>query len=160
MGNAIVCVFGYYPINAKLTPSFKCPFYDITKRKIKLNEGRYFDEEKVFYDITVRNKKCGTDTAENVSLNTERQNQAPHTPLNLLKLRIIKSLGNICSENEIHEIITLLNRQRYGKVSELLEAYILRARETSDLNAVEEIDEIINEIDFSQKIQTEKGENV
>ena len=55
MGNAIVTVFGYHPIKSKFTPSFKCKYYEMNRIKQELGKGRYFDEEKAFYDMTVRN---------------------------------------------------------------------------------------------------------
>ena len=55
MGNAIITVFGYQPIRAKFTPSYAATAYMLEKTEQRLGMGRYFDEEKVFYDMKKRN---------------------------------------------------------------------------------------------------------
>lgn len=55
MGNAVITVFGYQPIRAKFTPSYAATAYKLEKTEQRLNAGRYFDEEKVFYDMKKRN---------------------------------------------------------------------------------------------------------
>ena len=57
MGNAIVNVFGFPPIKSKYTPSYKCRYFVLEKTNQLLSEGKYFNEEKVFYDMLERNKK-------------------------------------------------------------------------------------------------------
>lgn len=160
MGNAIISVFGYYPIKSKFTPSFKCPLYSLMKTKERSNTGRYFDEEKVFYDIGERNKKLGIEITEKAPSNTERQRMENHMPVHVIKLRVQKCLQNVCSNNEINELIKLMSVNKFKKVSELLENYLLRAREIKDFYAIEEIDELINELDYTPKIQTGKGESI
>ena len=54
-GNAIVTVFGYHPIKSRFTPSFECQFYQMKRIKQELDKGRYFDEERAFYDMSIRN---------------------------------------------------------------------------------------------------------
>ena len=57
MGNAIVSIFGYAPIKSKFTPSFKSRFFVLEKTNQLLAEGKYFNEEKVFYNMLKRNEK-------------------------------------------------------------------------------------------------------
>ena len=56
MGNTIVTVFGYQPIRSKFTPSYAATAYTLEKTKQCLGIGRYFDEEKIFYDMKKRNE--------------------------------------------------------------------------------------------------------
>ena len=55
MGNAIVNVFGFPPIKSKYTPSYKCRFFKLEKTNQLLSQGKYFNEEKVFYNMLDRN---------------------------------------------------------------------------------------------------------
>lgn len=55
MGNAVITVFGFQPIRAKFTPSYAATAYTLEKTEQRLAAGRYFDEEKVFYDMKKRN---------------------------------------------------------------------------------------------------------
>jgi hypothetical protein len=54
MGNAIVTVFGYQPIRSRYTPSFRVSAFTLEKTTEKEFRGKYFDEEKVFYDMKKR----------------------------------------------------------------------------------------------------------
>lgn len=56
MGNTIVTVFGYQPIRSKFTPSYAATAYTLEKTEQRLGAGRYFDEQKVFYDMKKRNE--------------------------------------------------------------------------------------------------------
>ena len=56
MGNTIVTVFGYQPIRSKFTPSYAATAYTLEKTNQRLGVGRYFDEEKIFYDMKKRNE--------------------------------------------------------------------------------------------------------
>lgn len=55
MGHAIVTVFGYPPIKSTFTPCFLAKQYQLGHAEHKDLEGRYFDEEKAFYDMKYRN---------------------------------------------------------------------------------------------------------
>lgn len=57
MGNAIVNVFGYAPIRSRFTPSYQNKHFVLEKTNQLLSEGKYFNEQKVFYDMLERNKK-------------------------------------------------------------------------------------------------------
>lgn len=56
MGHAIVTVFGYQPIRSDFTPSYAATAYTLEKTEQRLGAGRYFDEEKIFYDMKKRNE--------------------------------------------------------------------------------------------------------
>ncbi len=56
MGNAIVTVFGFPPIKSKFTPSYKSRYFVMEKTNQLLSEGKYFNEQKTFYDMIERNK--------------------------------------------------------------------------------------------------------
>lgn len=56
MGHAIVTVFGYQPIRSEFTPSYAATAYTLEKTEQRLGVGRYFDEEKIFYDMKKRNE--------------------------------------------------------------------------------------------------------
>ena len=57
MGNAIVSIFGYAPIRSKFVPSFKSKYFVLEKTNQLLSAGKYFNEEKVFYDMLKRNEQ-------------------------------------------------------------------------------------------------------
>ena len=56
MGHAIVTVFGYQPIRSDFTPSYAATAYTLEKTEQRLGAGRYFNEEKIFYDMKKRNE--------------------------------------------------------------------------------------------------------
>lgn len=56
MGNAIVNIFGFPPIKSKYTPSYQNKHFVLEKTNQLLSAGKYFDKEKVFYDMLKRNK--------------------------------------------------------------------------------------------------------
>lgn len=55
MGHAIVTVYGFQPIRSRFTPSYECTAYRLEKTTQRLGVGRYFDEERIFYDMKRRN---------------------------------------------------------------------------------------------------------
>ncbi len=57
MGNAIVSIFGYSPIRSKFVPSFKSKYFVLEKTNQLLSAGKYFNEEKVLYDMLKRNEQ-------------------------------------------------------------------------------------------------------
>jgi len=57
MGNAIVNIFGFPPVKSKFTPSFKTRHFVLEKTNQLLSQGKYFNEEKVFYNMLERNIK-------------------------------------------------------------------------------------------------------
>ena len=65
MGNAIVNVFGFPPIKSKFTPSFKSKYFVLEKTNQLLSAGKYFNEEKVFYNMLDRNKSKNSTKKQN-----------------------------------------------------------------------------------------------
>ena len=57
MGNAIVNIFGFPPIKAKFTPSFEVTKFNLEHKEQVLSLGKFFDEEKIFYNLLDRNEK-------------------------------------------------------------------------------------------------------
>lgn len=55
-GNAIIVTFGNYPLKTKYTPSYKCPLYQMGEMDLSEVRGNVFYADRVFYDITRRNK--------------------------------------------------------------------------------------------------------
>ena len=63
IGHSIIVTFGNYPLKTYFSPSFKVPFYKMGTMDTSSNQDRLFEEEKIFYDVTIRNKKiCGDGT--------------------------------------------------------------------------------------------------
>lgn len=56
-GTAVVKIFQVNPIKTKLTPWYKTPQFDKRKAAEKYVQSKFLDEEKVYYDIAVRNRK-------------------------------------------------------------------------------------------------------
>jgi type IV secretion system protein VirD4 len=82
MGHAIVTIFGFNPIKSTFTPCFLVPQFSMKRVNQKLSVGRWFDEEKAFYDMRKRNallnengSKGGTAKSSNVAP-PERQEQS------------------------------------------------------------------------------------
>lgn len=62
IGHSIVVTFGNYPLKTYFSPSFKVPFYKMGTMDISSNSERLFEEDKLLYDIGIRNKAiCGTE---------------------------------------------------------------------------------------------------
>lgn len=57
IGHSVIVTFGNYPFKTFFTPSFQVPFYKTGKMDQSDLEDRFFDENKIFYDIRVRNEK-------------------------------------------------------------------------------------------------------
>jgi len=64
MGNAIVNVFGFPPIKSKYTPSYLCKAFTLQKTNQLLSAGKYFNEEKVFYNMLSRNQAISGKTTK------------------------------------------------------------------------------------------------
>ena len=57
IGHSIIVTFGNYPLKTYFTPQFKVNLYKIGQMKSDGLQDRYFNENDIFYDIRVRNKK-------------------------------------------------------------------------------------------------------
>ena len=71
MGNAIVNIFGFPPVKSKFTPSFKTRHFVLEKTNQLLLQGKYFNEEKVFYNMLDRNKKVNEKNPKKKESNLE-----------------------------------------------------------------------------------------
>ena len=71
MGNAIVNIFGFPPVKSKFTPSFKIRHFVLEKTNQLLSQGKYFNEEKVFYNMLDRNKKVNEKNSKKKESNLE-----------------------------------------------------------------------------------------
>lgn len=71
MGNAIVNIFGFPPVKSKFTPSFKTRHFVLEKTNQLFSQGKYFNEEKVFYNMLDRNKKVNEKNPKKKESNLE-----------------------------------------------------------------------------------------
>lgn len=55
-GNAIIVTFGNFPLKTQYTPSYKCPLYQMGQMDLTDVRSNVFHADKVFYDISRRNK--------------------------------------------------------------------------------------------------------
>ena len=123
MGNAIVSIFGYAPIKSKFTPSFKSRFFVLEKTNQLLAEGKYFNEEKAFYNMLKRNEKF------NKKLNKRTETQSIKDVVEKFKINLsnadFESIG--CFEQK-QEIQKYLEKEDYREVSRILEDVYIKAK--------------------------------
>lgn len=55
-GNAIIVTFGNFPLKTQYTPSYKCPLYQMGQMDLSDVRSNVFHADRVFYDISRRNK--------------------------------------------------------------------------------------------------------
>jgi len=55
-GNAIIVTFGAHPLKTQYTPSYRCPLYQMGQMDLSEARANVFRADRVFYDITRRNK--------------------------------------------------------------------------------------------------------
>lgn len=120
MGNAIVTVFGYHPIKSKFTPSFLCSLYHMERTEQRLFRGRYFDEEKAFYDMSLRKKKTDDKPKKasgGICPNTEANEvrRSRNIIMEQLKMLTKKQLSSYADEKEIRFIVRLLSEGNVGE---------------------------------------------
>ena len=120
MGNAIVTVFGYHPIKSKFTPSFLCSLYHMERTEQRLFRGRYFDEEKAFYDMSLRKKKTDDKPKKasgGICPNTEANEvrRSRNIMMEQLKMLTKKQLSSYADEKEIRFIVRLLSEGNVGE---------------------------------------------
>lgn len=120
MGNAIVTIFGYQPIKAKFTPSYKSHFYDLQISNQELLVGRYFDEAAAFYDMKARNAIVNASRRKNNSgvgsvreQIAERRRQA--SIKENLQMLVARGLQGIATEQEIGDTFMLVLSAEYEK---------------------------------------------
>ena len=113
MGNAIVNIFGFPPVKSKFTPSFKTRHFVLEKTNQLLSQGKYFNEEKVFYNMLDRNKKVN-------EKNTKKKESNLEPFIHTLNIQVEKfdfeSLGLFDLKLEIKDA---LEERKYIKLIEL-----------------------------------------
>ncbi len=123
MGNAIVSIFGYSPIRSKFTPSFKSRFFVLEKTNQLLAEGKYFNEEKVFYNMLKRNEKF------NKKVNRRSETQIISDAIEKFKINLsnadFESIG--CFEQK-EAIQKFLEKEDFREVSRILEDVYIKAK--------------------------------
>ena len=123
MGNAIVSIFGYSPIRSKFTPSFKSRFFVLEKTNQLLAEGKYFNEEKVFYNMLKRNEKF------NKKVNRRSETQTISDTIEKFKINLsnadFESIG--CFEQK-EAIQKFLEKEDFREVSRILEDVYIKAK--------------------------------
>lgn len=123
MGNAIVSIFGYSPIRSKFTPSFKSRFFVLEKTNQLLTEGKYFNEEKVFYNMLKRNEKF------NKKVNRRSETQTISDTIEKFKINLsnadFESIG--CFEQK-EAIQKFLEKEDFREVSRILEDVYIKAK--------------------------------
>lgn len=127
MGNAIVTVFGYYPIKSRFTPSFECSYYSMNRINQRLAKGRFFDENKAFYDMNLRLKEKEVEPPKKpggIAPNTEASGK-PKIQRKFMIDQLInlteKQLENIAPKPQLKALIRLL---KDGKLEQVLENLI------------------------------------
>ena len=123
MGNVIVSIFGYSPIRSKFTPSFKSRFFVLEKTNQLLAEGKYFNEEKVFYNMLKRNEKF------NKNVNRRSETQTISDTIEKFKINLsnadFESIG--CFEQK-EAIQKFLEKEDFREVSRILEDVYIKAK--------------------------------
>ena len=123
MGNAIVSIFGYSPIRSKFTPSFKSRFFVLEKTNQLLAEGKYFNEEKVFYNMLKRNERF------NKKVNRRTETESIKEVIEKFKINLsnadFESIG--CFEQK-QEIQNYLEKEDFREISRILEDVYIEAK--------------------------------
>lgn len=149
MGNAIVTVFGYYPIKAKFTPSFKCKFYDMQRCRQQLEKGRYFNEQKAFYDMKKRNelfivsKPQAPKDMVRQHLTERRRNKLM---LDQIKNLMMKGLNEVIPDEDVKELLYAIDTLNLEKALTGLQAAKKIALQSKRQNKTDVIEDVIHRI--------------
>ncbi len=156
MGNAIVTVFGYQPLKARFTPSYKSRFYYLQMSEQELLEGRYFDEAAAFYDMRARNAKTfaskrssgsgggngGGGIKEQIA---EKRRKA--AMVEKVQTVTAKALFGFATEQESSDLFVVIQSGNYDRAIELLRQIKERAngdpeRSAAIQDAIDRLDEM------------------
>jgi type IV secretory pathway TraG/TraD family ATPase VirD4 len=144
IGNAIVTVFGYQPIRSRFTPSFRVSAFKLEKMTEKEFRGRFFDEEKIFYDMRKRNalfaKKEPRKPTGGVA-DKEAQVLAEH-----LAELAERTLKDVLSDKETAALITALQNARYQYALRIAEEANARALKNNELAAIRAAQTLLRDI--------------
>ena len=151
MGHAIVTVFGYMPIRSTFTPCFKCREYLMERSDESLKVGRYFDSNKAFYDLRIRNKLLESKNIAPV-LNPKRE----VTKNNLILTQIVNismsSVSGILDKEEIIELGHYIRSCRFEDALKILDIALVSARTEEKFEKEEDIEKAIKRIkDFMKE---------
>lgn len=143
MGHAIVTVFGYQPIRSEFTPSYAATAYTLEKTVQRLGVGRYFDEEKIFYDMKKRNE---TVAPRRRPLSGKRASEAViqqniNAALEKLKSDAERLITNeILSEEKQIELLQAIDRHCFRQAQTIVEEAARHA-------AAQDFDHLISDLD-------------
>ncbi|HHX49396.1 MAG TPA: type IV secretory system conjugative DNA transfer family protein [Clostridiales bacterium] len=143
MGNAIVTVFGYNPIKSKYTPSFLVPMLDLSESEIKVEQSRYFDESRIFYDMKKRNEHYENEkNARFAKDHIKREYEEREKDMNaaLLIQHADAAVVELLSVEEREKLSGYIAKRLIKKAIEVLETAIKKAKETGKDNLIFEID--------------------
>lgn len=117
MGNAIVSVFGVSPIKSKFTPSYSCKHFVLEKTNQLLSAGKYFNEERVFYNMLDRNnlilsnknkKQINDEISPFIETLTSQIDRLDFESLGSYDLKV--DLFSAIDRDDLDEIIELLSK--------------------------------------------------
>lgn len=156
MGNAIVTVFGYFPIRAKFTPSYKCSFYDLRRTQGKLGQPRFFDEANAFYDLRPRNRLFNpTDQIQDFIMENGKEeiNDKPLSPEQIMELekKTSNATLDLLNPTDATALNTAIRTGDKQKALRLLNKAREKANYQNDAKAIELIKEAIDETEKKMK---------
>ena len=126
MGNAIVNVFGFPPLKSKYTPSYKSKYFVLEKTNQLLSQGKYFNEEKVFYNMLDRNKSFGTPKRD-----VKKTDLTPF--VEMFKIQIEKlDFESLNAFDYKIEILKALDNKDFAKISKLFTELVKIADDKGD----------------------------
>lgn len=149
MGNAIVTVFGYYPIKSKFTPCFECRLYDMERQKQELEKGRFFDEQRAFYDMRKRNALLSAPPSENPKDMVRQhltERRKSKLMLDQIKSLMMKGLNELIPDEDVKELLHTIDTLNLEKALTGLNQAKKIAKESKRKNKVEQIDDAIQRI--------------
>lgn len=147
MGHAIVTVFGYQPIRSEFTPSYAATAYTLEKTEQRLGAGRYFDEEKIFYDMKKRNETVAprrrpTGGKRATEINMQRQISAA---TEMLKGEVERLITNeLLTETKQIELLQAIDRHCFRQAQTIVEEAVRHA-------TVQNLDHIVSDLETLSK---------
>ncbi len=162
MGNAIVTVFGYHPIKSKFTPSFKSKLYRIERIDQKLKVGRFFDEERAFYDMTRRvaylnmGNKGGRNEGMLAGKERVKRKVTRELMVNQL-LDLIRRNNNLFSEYHGRQIRKEIQNHEFEKLLVRLDGLVEECKKDGDEIKEQELTYIIKKVRIIIYNENEKG---
>lgn len=149
MGHAIVTVFGYMPIRSYFTPSYECKAYRLVPGEQKLSEGRYFDEDNIFYDMKRRNERVLPKRPQQKrpvggGMNLARQTEGLKEQI---KEQIERSIPpELMPDAERIRLMTLIDKQAYLRVREFIEETAKRAASLNEDHLISALDNLCKKL--------------